>query len=61
MRKSLCAFALVLALGCPALAGVVHTPPAPESPPNASEEVTTEREIHTPGLAEVVLNLFALF
>jgi len=30
MRKTLTTAALVLALSCPALAGVIHIPPAPE-------------------------------
>lgn len=60
MRRTLCALVLVLTLGSHALAREIHNPP-PQPPPSAPEEVTTEGEIHTPGLAEVVLNLFTLF
>lgn len=60
MRKTLTTAALMLALSCPAWAGIMHTPPAPEpqptpAPASAIQEPTNEPtfngEIHTPGLS----------
>lgn len=49
MRKTLTTAALVLALSCPAFAGIMHTPVAPEPPPpqpaSAMREVTTDGEM----------------
>jgi hypothetical protein len=61
MKRSLCALALALALGCSVLAREIPTPPAPQPPPQTTQQPTTEGEIHTPGLAELVVTLFALF
>jgi hypothetical protein len=48
MRKTLTTVALVLALTCPALAGIIHTPPvAPEPEPtqtNTTQELVTTDE-----------------
>jgi hypothetical protein len=61
MRKTLTTAALVPALSCPAWAGIMHIPPAPEpqptpAPASAIQEPTNEPtlngEIHTPGLSE---------
>jgi hypothetical protein len=47
MRKTLLTAALVLALSCPALAGVIHTPPVTQPPPPSmtAEEQETDGEI----------------
>lgn len=49
MRKTLTTAALVLALSCPAFAGIMHTPVAPEPPPPqsapAAQEPTTDGEM----------------
>ena len=61
MRKTLTTAALVLALSCPAWAGIMHTPPAPvpepaPTPTSTSQEPTNEPtlngEMGTPGLSE---------
>ncbi len=48
MRKTLTTAALVLALSCHAWAGIMHTPPAPESEPaqtnTALETAATDEE-----------------
>ncbi len=58
MRKSLYALALVLALGCPALAGIVHIPPQ-EPPPQSVQEATMDGNMPN-GLVQLALSLFAL-
>ncbi len=54
MRRTLTTAALVLALCCPASAGIMHTP-APESAA-AQEAQTTDGEMPN-GLTEAVLSL----
>jgi hypothetical protein len=73
MRKTLTTAALVLALSCPAWAGIMHTPPAPEPPPPSqpasavqepTDEATLNGEIPTPGVSEsltqIALELLAI-
>lgn len=73
MRKTLATAALVLALSCPAWAGIIHIPPAPEPPPTPApataaqepvEGVTLNGEMHTPGVSEsltqIALELLAV-
>jgi hypothetical protein len=48
MRKALRTSALVLALGCPVLAGEIHNPPVVQPPPQLS---TAAGEMHTPPTA----------
>jgi hypothetical protein len=38
MRKTLSVAVLLLALCCPAFAGVIHTPPAPQPPPPSNSD-----------------------
>ena len=40
MRKTLTTAALLLAFSCPALAGEMHTPPAPQPPTVTAQEPT---------------------
>lgn len=63
MRKTLTTAALLLAFSCPALAGEIHTPGAPEPPkdntvqePNTAGEVTT---VAADALPQFVLALLA--
>ncbi len=64
MRRTLTVAALVLALSCPAFAGIMHTPVAtPPPPPNTVQEepVTvgeseTEATEATDGLTETLLS-----
>jgi hypothetical protein len=44
MRKTLTTAGLLLAFSCPALAGEIHTPPAPQSPTVTAQEPTTTDE-----------------
>ena len=44
MRKTLGVAALMLALCCPALAGEIPNPPAPQQPSMAAQEPTTTDE-----------------
>ena len=44
MRKTLTTAALLLALGCPAFAGEVHIPPAPQPPPASAVQEPTDAE-----------------
>lgn len=74
MRRTLCALALVLALGCPALAGVIHNPAPTEDPPAAPGEIPNPPaasgemltppaaggEILVPPMADIILALSAL-
>lgn len=60
MKRSLCALAFVLALGCPALAREIPCPPVVPPPPTASAEATTEGDMHYP-LVQIALTLLALF
>ena len=59
MRKTVMAAALLLALSCPALGGIIHTPgsptPPPEPPPSSAvqeptDDATINGEIPTPGI-----------
>lgn len=62
MRKTLVTAALVLAFSCPALAGEMPTPPAPQ-PLNVTAQEPTGGEIGIPGisgsLTQIILNLLA--
>ena len=66
MRKTLTTAALVLALSCPAWAGIMHIPPAPEpQPASAAPELqaTTENETQNTfqgTVAQTVLELLAV-
>ena len=51
MRKTLGAYLLVLALGCPVFAGEIHNP-EPQPPPNVSEDKATEDVIENPPTPE---------
>ncbi len=63
MRKTLTTAALVFALSCPAFAGEVHIPPAPQptpmsavqEPPTAPEPTTTDEDSN--GAAEILTQL----
>ena len=64
MRKTLGVAALMLAFCCPALAGEIPNPPAPQPQANTVQEPTTlNGEIGTPGmsdsLTQTVLDLLA--
>lgn len=57
MRKTLSVAALMLALYCPALAGEVHIPPAPEpTPMSATQEPTTTDE-DTNGATDILTQI----
>lgn len=59
MRKTLIAAALVLALCCPAWAGIIHTPgsPRPEpTPTDTAQEPTTTNE-DTTGATETLTQI----
>ena len=61
MRKTLTTVALLLALCCPAFAGLMHTPVKSDSePPPQSTQETTDGDIQN-GLVQLALNLIALF
>jgi hypothetical protein len=70
MRKTLMMATLLLALSCPAFAGIMHTPGEPEPPPptstvqEATGGETVNGEISTPdvsdSLTEVALELLAV-
>lgn len=74
MRKTLMTAALLLAFSCPALAGEVHTPPAPQpqgvTVAEPADGAALNGEMHTPGiihnpgvsdiLAETALDLLAV-
>jgi hypothetical protein len=72
MRKTLTTAALVLVLSCPAWAGIMHTPPAPEPPPQPAtaapeptDGATLNGEIHIPpgvseSLTQITLELLAV-
>jgi hypothetical protein len=53
MRKTLTATALLLALSCPTLAGIIHTPGSPEPPDDAQETTTTNEG--TTGAADTLI------
>jgi hypothetical protein len=62
MRKTFLTAALLLAFSCPALAGEMPTPPAPQ-PPNATALEPSGGEMGIPGvsdsLTQTVLDLLA--
>ena len=64
MRKTLCVTALMLALCCPALAGEIPTPPAPQPHGVTVEEPTLNGVIPAPdeseSLTQTVLELLAV-
>lgn len=69
MRKTIATAALLLALSCPAWAGIIHIPPAPEpqpqpAPASVAQEPTIYGEMHTPpaseSLTQTVLDLLAV-
>ena len=66
MRKTLTTAALVLALSCPAWAGIMHTPPAPEPQPatapastvqEPTDEATPNGEMATPGVSDSLMQI----
>lgn len=61
MRKTLATAALVLALGCPAFAGEMHTPVATQPPPPAPQQATPG-DMLTPraALIDALLSLLAV-
>jgi hypothetical protein len=67
MRKTLTATALVLALSCPAWAGIIHTPGSPQpdptpTPASTTQETTTINEDTTGAtnsLTQIMLTLLA--
>jgi hypothetical protein len=62
MRKTLLTAALLMAFSCSAFAGEIHTPPAPQPPPSAAQEPTTNGYIPndvTDILTETALDLLA--
>ncbi len=59
MRKTLATAALLLALSCPAFAGIMHTPGAPEPEPtqaNTVQEPDTTNE-DTTGAADTLTQI----
>lgn len=62
MRKTIATAALVLTLSCPAWAGIIHIPPAPEpQPASAAPELQATTENGTQvTLAQTVLELLAV-
>jgi hypothetical protein len=59
MRKVFCAAVLMMALGCPALAGEIHNP-APQPAKITIQETTAGGEIHNPlTVAEIMLSLLS--
>ncbi|MDT7807520.1 MAG: hypothetical protein QOJ70_1333 [Acidobacteriota bacterium] len=52
MRKTLRAAALMLALCCPALAGEIPNPPAPQPQGMTIKEPAMDGEIPTPGVSD---------
>jgi hypothetical protein len=62
MRKTLAVAALMLAFCCPALAGEIPNPPAPQSPANAVQEPTAAGDIQNgsaDSLTQLALDLLA--
>jgi len=59
MRKVFRVAALVLALSCPAFAGIIHNP-APQPATATTQETSAGGEIHTPlTTVEIVLSLLS--
>ena len=61
MRKTIQAFALVLALAASTSAGEMQFGAPTPPPPQTAQEATTDGEVLTPPLVEIVLSLLALF
>lgn len=58
MRRTLTVAALVLALCCPAFAGIMHTPAPATPPPDAVQgEMTADGASKADSLTETVLSL----
>ena len=63
MRKTLSVAVLVLALCCPAFAGIIHTPPAPQPPPPSNSDTneiktsSDEPTEATESLTQIVLDM----
>ena len=47
MRKTLTTAALLLALSCPASAGIMHTPPVASEPPASTQQQSTDANTAT--------------
>jgi hypothetical protein len=63
MRKILGVAALMLAICCPALAGEIPNPPAPQPQANTVQEPTTDGDIQndaTESLTQIALDLLAV-
>ena len=54
MRKTLTTAALVLALSCPAWAGIMHIPPAPEPQPTPAPASAIQKPMNEPTLNGVM-------
>jgi hypothetical protein len=62
MRKTLTTVALMLALSCSAFAGIMHTPGAPEPPPDSAQTQSTTTESNTvaaDSLTQIALAILA--
>ena len=60
MRKTLTTAALLLALSCPASAGIMHTPPVASDPPAPTEQQSADANtVTTDGLIQTVLDVGA--
>jgi hypothetical protein len=55
MRKTLTTAALLLALSCPASAGIMHTPPV--APDTTQEQSTDNNTVATDSLIQTVLDV----
>jgi hypothetical protein len=63
MRKILGVAALMLAICCPALAGEIPNPPAPQPQANTVQEPTTDGDIQndaTESLTQIAIDLLAV-
>jgi len=62
MRKTLATAALVLALGCPAFAGDMHTPPVAQPPQPTPPQQTAPGDMLTPpaALIDMLLSLLTV-
>lgn len=57
MRKTLMTAALVFVLSCPAFAGEMHTPPAPQPTPMSAVQEPTTTDEDTTGATETLTQL----
>jgi hypothetical protein len=57
MRKTLTTAALLMALSCPAFAGEMHTPPAPQPTPQSAVQEPTTTDEDTTGATEILTQL----